>query len=417
MPAAPAHNVALWDKARSWLSSNRPWVIGRRYARRALEEARRGDTLVYRTFTGPRAGGDAPLALHYLGRGRFAQDFLVFFSRAPGDANIQQEVRSQLRWPQFLRQRQALSRAPHDADLMVIDRVVGLFAGKHTPAYVPFVEAHLPVAPSMEAQLAQVRSKGHRRKLQAAIKRGFQWRKSRSPADFALFYDTMYAPFVEQRFQFDRSVISRDDMQRVFARRGFLLLLEVDGTAVSGAMMYVDAGDPTTLAYWKYGLADAASLTANVFGERNGLTEAMVLAYAVEQGFARIDFGLTRALPADGIFTHKKRLGCDFAVPADLPASFALHVPRRRRAMVCAAQPMVVVEHDALVVWMGHQGPLDAAAAARLGDRLRGGCFPAAKALHLFVADCPDGDRARLEAAAKAVSDEGSVRVATHFSS
>lgn len=407
-------HTKLLGQLQSWLHGSRPLALGRRHARRLLDEVRLRDPLVYRTLAGPLAGGRESLSLHYLGRGRFAQDFLVFFERHDNDANIAQTTRRQTSLPGFVAQRRTLRGAPHDADLLVVDQFLLPPSPAAKSTYLPFVDASLAVQPTIAAQLAEVRSRGHRRKLQGALKRGFAWRKTHDLADFARFYEQMYAPFVRQRFQFDRSVVPRQQMEKVYAQRGFLLLLEDEGQPVAGAMMYIPKGQPRTLAYWKYGLADAASLTPAVFGERNGCTEAMVLRYAVEQGFASIDFGLTRALAGDGIFAHKRRLGCDFRPPADAPARFALHLPRRRRAALCASQPLLAVQRGALVCWLGHRGPLTPAAAESLTEQLRGACFPSLAALELFVADCPSGDAKALRALAHGVGREAKVRVSVH---
>ena len=226
------------------------------------------------------------LVVHYLGRRRYANDILAFFDRDGGDANIKQTLRENPNDFDFFKNRFGASQCPQDAHVMVIDRAFSLLEDAHLPHYIPFINASLPVQTTVEGQLQLIRSKGHRRKLQSALKRGFSWRKTHAVDDFKLFYDTMYAPFVKERFRFDASILSYESMLRVFNRRGFLLFVEEDGVPISGALMYVPESAPESINYWKYGLADANNLSPALFGERNSMTEAMVLQYAVQQKFS-----------------------------------------------------------------------------------------------------------------------------------
>ena len=380
------------------IGGSRRLAACRRAARRAVLEVKLRDPWIYSIFTGTRVGGGGPLCLHYLGRQRFAQDFLIFFERVHEDSGIRQTLKPTPALPALWWQSRPTGGWPAGAHVQVVDRaLMPLESCAQSPAYVPFIEARLAVATDIEKQVAAVRSKGHRRKLQSALKKDFSWRKSHSLDDFEIFYSRMYEPFVKERFRFDPSVISREDMRRVFVRRGFLLLLEDEGRPVSGAMMYVADDNPRCLAYWKYGLADAAELSPSLFGERNGMTEAMVLKYAVEHRFEVIDFGLTRALPGDGIFTHKKRLGCDFILPPELASAFAFRVHPSTRPALFAAQPVVVRRNGGLTTWMGHVGPLLPASKEALSEHLRAGVFPSVRGLELFTDSHDLATRATLD--------------------
>jgi hypothetical protein len=255
--------------------------------RNLAQEVRLRDQLVYCISEGklPRDGGR--LVVHYLGRQLIADDFLMFYDREAPDAGLQQNIVYKTSLPRFIRDRGRIQECPSDADILVVDRI---FQGATAaPSLAPHINAILPVQPTVDAQLQLIRSKGHRRKLQAALKHGFTWRKTHNLEDFNLFYDVMYKPFVHDRFRFGASIVPREQMYRIFSRRGFLLFVEENGEPISGAMIYTSHNQPERMNYWKYGLAHSKELTPNVFGERNAMTEAMVLQYAIQEQYKEID--------------------------------------------------------------------------------------------------------------------------------
>jgi hypothetical protein len=347
-------------------------------------EIRLHDELVYCVSEGnlPNQGGQ--LVVHYLGRKRFADDFLVFYDRDAVDAGLRQNIVYTASIARFWRERQRARICPSDADVFLVDRLFEPGDDESTITLAPHINAVLPVQGSMEEQVQLIRSKGHRRKLQSALKRGFTWRKTHSLADFNLFYDVMYEPFVHDRFRYGASIVPRDDMRRMFSRRGFLLFVEEDGKPISGAMIYTSRKERDTLFYWKYGLAHAKELSPNVFGERNAMTEAMVLQYAVNERFREIDFGLTRALPWDGIFTHKKRLGCDFKVPPGAP-EFRMMINDASKARLLSRFPLVVSQRGGLQCLVAHEGELTSRAAEDFKESLRACTFPSLSSIQLYT--------------------------------
>ncbi|RYF04041.1 MAG: hypothetical protein EOO40_11585, partial [Deltaproteobacteria bacterium] len=217
------------DTTKQWLRS----------LRRVWREVRRGDELIYSIVEGKLSEGGGPFVLHYLGRKRFLSDFQVYFERHGDTPAVVQSFCVSANTLRFMQARSRLERCPPDADLLIVDRFLSRDSDDERFALLaPFLNAYLPIAADFTAQLAQVRSKGHRRKLQGAIKRDFTWRKSSDLADFEMWYDTMYAPFVQLRFGGDASVVSKPEMLAMFKRRGFLLVLEEQGVPVSGSLMY-----------------------------------------------------------------------------------------------------------------------------------------------------------------------------------
>jgi hypothetical protein len=375
-------------------------------------ELRLRDELVYCVSEGnlPNQGGK--LVVHYLGRKRFADDFLMFYDRDAVDAGVRQNIAYTANIARFWRERQKAQVCPSDADVLLVDRIFEASDDATAVSLAPHINAVLPVQGSVEAQLGLIRSKGHRRKLQSALKKGFTWRKTHSLADFNLFYDVMYEPFVHDRFRYGASIVPRADMRRLFSRRGFLLFVEEDGKPISGAMMYTSRKERGTLYYWKYGLAYANTLTPNVFGERNAMTEAMVLQYAINEGFSEIDFGLTRALPWDGIFTHKKRLGCDFKVPPGTP-EFRMMINPASQARLLSRFPLVVSQRGALQCLVAHEGELTPPGVEDFKESLRACAFPSLTAIHLYsqtLGGAPD----LLRQAVDALQPDLGTRIALH---
>ena len=392
-------SVKTWSK-HSLETSGQPLqgaaAEARRAARSILQEVKLRDPLVYMVYEGPMANQGGPLVVHYMGRKRYANDVLAFFERECGDANITQTLRASPNYYTFFKDRFQTSVCPDDADVLVVDRAFAPYDSPNVPYHIPFINAALPVQASIDAQLQLIRSKGHRRKLQSALKRGFAWRKTNAVEDFKLFYQTMYAPFVKERFRFDASILTYESMLRVYNRRGFLLLVEEDGVPVSGALMYVPELAPTTVNYWKYGLADVNNLSPALFGERNSMTEAMVLQYAVDQKFTEIDFGLTRAMPNDGIFHHKKRLGCDFRAPKHA-LGFNLLIHPHAKTRFLSHVPLVVSQQNKLHTWVGHEGVLEPAKTETFADGLRSGMFASMASLELFAAPSDAATRVAIE--------------------
>lgn len=361
-------------------------IVKRAYAglSTVVNELRRHDELVYCVSEGnlPNQGGR--LVVHYLGRKRFANDFLMFYDRNVVDAAVNQNIAYSGSYLRFFQERKKAVRCPSGADVLFVDRIFTAPGNSGSVVLAPHINAVLPVQPSVDAQLQLIRSKGHRRKLQSALKHGFSWRKTHSIADFNLYYDVMYAPFVRDRFGHTASMVPREDMKRVFLRRGFLLFVEENGIPISGAMMYTSRNHRDALFYWKYGLANSTELTPAVFGERNAMTEAMVLQYAVNEKFREIEFGLTKAMPWDGIFTHKKRLGCDFRQVPGSP-EFNLLINPASKTRLLSRFPLVVTQNDTLQSWVAQEGEINAKNVEDFKENLRACTFASSQATQLFT--------------------------------
>jgi hypothetical protein len=330
----------------------------------------------------PDQGGK--LVVHYLGRKRFADDFLMFYDRDNVDAAVRQNIIYTASLPRFLKERYAATSCPADGDIFIVDHLMEWGADHNATTLAPHINAILPVQKTVDDQLALIRSKGHRRRLQSAIKRGITWRKTHSMADFNLFYDVMYEPFVHDRFRHGASIVPRETMRQMFMHRGYLLLVEEENVPVSGAFIYTSRKDRGVMYYWKYGLAHSKELSANVFGERNAAQEACVLQFAVNEGFREVDWGLTKAVPTDGIFTHKKRMGCDFKKTPGAP-DFRIMINPQSRGRLLSRFPLIVSEQDHLLGLIAHEGEVSGKRGKALAELLSNVSFPSIHSTRLLV--------------------------------
>lgn len=355
-----------------------------RLARGIFDEARRRDEWVYCTSEGNLPNHGGKLLVHYLGRKRFADDFLMFYDRDTVDAAVRQNILHTASLPRFLKERYQARACPQEADILIVDHLMELGADADAVTLAPHINAVLPVHKTIDEQLAVIRSKGHRRRLQSSLKRGIACRKTHSLADFNLFYDVMYEPFVHDRFRYGASIVPRETMRRMFMHRGYLLLVEEDGIPVSGAFIYTSRKDRGVMYYWKYGLAHSKTLSPNVFGERNAAQEAAVLKHAIDEGYREIDWGLTRAVPTDGIFTHKKRMGCDFKKTPGAP-DFRILINPAARARLLSRFPLIVSHKGALEGLIAHEGDLSGKRDKELAELLGNVAFPSISTTKLLV--------------------------------
>jgi hypothetical protein len=83
--------------------------------------------------------------------------------------------------------------------------------------------------------------------------------------------------------------------------------------------------------------------------------EHAMLEHAIERRFTRVDFGYTRAFLNDGLFVHKRRLGCVFVPPRYAPL-FRLRVRPGLRAGIFARFPIVAGTAGDFSAIMGYDG-------------------------------------------------------------
>lgn len=327
-------------------------------------------------LSGQLPGGHRAVAVHFSGRARLAGElgFLFDGRRAHRPDHEERSFEGRLL-------RYALRPAcATPADIHLEDRLVPrhLRAPQEETLLAPYLTATLRLQDSLKAQIDAVRSTDLRRSLRRADERKLSFRETRARDDVARFYDDMYKVLAATRFGPDASLVTRDEVQEVVARRGALLLMEDGGRPLGGALLYRSRYTPQVLFWWKAGLADSGPRTEENFRA----LETGVLRYALATGLPFLNVGLVRSVANDGIFIHKRRLGCDFESLPGGPV-FRMRLAPEGRAGLLAALPLIVRHHGRLEAWHGvtsTEPPALAALAQRLSDTV----FPRLETLRVF---------------------------------
>ncbi len=261
----------------------------------------------------------------------------------------------------------------------MLDRSLGLGPSSR-PVFSPYLIAALPVRPDPESQLELVGSRGVRSGLKKAARQQVTRRVTREEGDLALFYDACYRPFAEQRFGPEAWIVPREEIRDRIARGGSLLLVESEGRLIAGAVLYFVRRHPEALFWWKSGLsAVSAAVPAT---QRMPTLEYQVLAYARERGHRILNMGVAYSLPGDGVFIHKRRLGCDFQPLSGAP-EFTIEMRRDTRRALLSRVPLYVQRGRRIEAWIGMDA--EAGEGRGLRERVRDARFPSLAAIRLFT--------------------------------
>lgn len=270
----------------------------------------------FHQLSGVLKGTEQPLAITYVGAEAHREQCSVFFKD---------------RWEPRL-------GAALKPDVLVVAEPLPLpRAG--VLRYSPFLDAVLDVEPSVEAQIRAVRSKAHRRRLRK-VSRGREWDWSVSDRPEALegFFRTLHRPYVEARFGEKQVIASLEALQQRLARGGRVLTVTHRGEPVCGAALF---DTPEGLDYDRNGFRLDSLKSPVLLSERTAALELAIFQLARERSARTVFLGFCRALIDDGLFTHKRRLGCRF-VPARGSGRSQLWVRPELRPRFFAAVPLVM---------------------------------------------------------------------------
>lgn len=217
--------------------------------------------------------------------------------------------------------------------------------------YHPFFDAVLDVQPTVEAQIRSVRSKAHRRRLRRVFRsRDWKWSVGEQPEDLVRFFNEVHRPYIEARFRGRARVDPLQEIRKHFANGGRVLTVSHKGEPVCGAVLFDLRG---ALSYDRNGFRLDALKNPLLLAERTAALELAVFQLAQEIKATAVDLGFCRALLNDGLFTHKRRLGCRF-VPASGTGRYQLWVRPDLRAEFFWGAPMVVGPCGAFEAHLGH---------------------------------------------------------------
>ncbi len=285
--------------------------------------------------------GSAPFVLFFVGRARFAREFELYFrdEAARGIEPVETPFRGNM--AQLALQRRALEREALGADLVACEVLPGAPAHADDVVHYPMLDASLVVESTLERQIRRVRSRSGRHLMREVVKRD-QYRDwvATGPEAFDRFHATLHAPYVRARFGAWGAIDDVEEMRRLCRQRGRILFVarrDHPDEPVCGTFLF-DHGH-NTLVYQLNGFADAGE--DDLIAERTAALEIALLRHAIAGRYARINLGYTRAILSDGLFVHKRRLGCTFEPGAGSPA-FRLRVRPTRRAALFARFPLLV---------------------------------------------------------------------------
>ncbi len=175
-----------------------------------------------------------------------------------------------------------------------------------------WVHQVLDIPEPVEILIAGEKFANKRNTLNKARRAGFNFRFSRSKADFDHFHHHMYRPYLESRHGELALTASYQDQRRRWFERGGLLLVTDREKPVAGALCHI-AGE--TCFHIETGVLEA---DPQLFKQR---IETIIVWYAItwsrDQGAKVFDMGGTRAWRSNGSFASKQHWGA--------------HVVRRRK--------------------------------------------------------------------------------------
>jgi hypothetical protein len=207
-------------------------------------------------------------------------------------------------------------------------------AGPRVPSSVPLWLA--TDRPLEEVVRGEPLGRSSRREEVRRVRRlGLQARRATRPEEIADFHRRLYEPYGRRRFG-DLFAAVPAHAFRQAARNGWLLLLELDGRTVAGALLERWKGDVRFLAH---GVDLEGPVPAGI-----ALPACYyhAIRFATETGLPRLSLGTCRPTLSDGVLLYKRKWGGRLGPPTTWDA-YALryrNTPGVRAAL--AATPLVV---------------------------------------------------------------------------
>ena len=324
-------------------------VVGRK-VRRGVRTLTASDLVALR-YQGQLDGTGAPVTFAFVERAPFAKDF-EFLLGASGKSPIAPpETLFSGNLVQYAMARAEVEALLQSADLAIRETFLSPDERDDEFSLHAFFDGHLPVAATLEAQLEGLRSEAHRRRLQKALKSSTEVaRVSTAMEDFEHFYDVLHAPFVKERFGLAASLDPKEVLREQFASQGKLLLLSRGDEVIAGTLL-LDRGNGV-LTYHRNGFAGGGKLSGSQLSERTAALELALFRHAHDGGFRFIDFGFCKGVVTDGLFIHKRRMGCIFVAPEHSPL-LRMRVKRSLSPAVFSRFPMLTGRNGELALRVG----------------------------------------------------------------
>lgn len=366
------------------------WPALRAASRALLAAIPSTGPFVVRLYQGSLDSSGEPLSVLYCGEERYAGEFSFFWSRNAEVASQTHLVGNLLRYAALPA---ALQPLREQADVVLRRLLPWSSPSPGELLHYPFLDATLRLASTVEGQIAAVRSKAQRRRLHKLWRRReYSFRVSKDASDFNFFYDALYGPYVRTKFANRAQLDGPTELKNLFRRAGHLLLISQHGRQVCGALLFPRAD---ALCYHRNGFMDGASLPPQLLAERTAALELALFEHAIHSGFRVIDLGFTRAVLSDGLFVHKRRLGCSFSVARYSPA-FAMRIRASIAPWVLSTFPILAGGRKRLVAHLGYRRGQPSQGARRWKRVVKTYAFPGLAGAVLHT-DAPAEDPGRID--------------------
>ena len=168
-----------------------------------IAELLASESIVARRYVGALGGssGRESVVLFFVGRGRFAREFEVYFREDTGRGIAPAATLFRGNLVQYLLHRARLAQEAREADLVAHEVFPGALAGADGHLHYPMLQGSLHVEASIDRQICRMRSRAQRRRARDLLRRGGyrEW-VAHGPEALEQFRATLYEPYVRARF-------------------------------------------------------------------------------------------------------------------------------------------------------------------------------------------------------------------------
>lgn len=295
-----------------------------------------------------RDGGD--LSIVYAGRGR---NFPYLVKSIFSDWRLRDNTHTTI-----FGYRRAAERWLHEADLLIVD--IGWPYDRAINRAGAFLE--IPDWVNMGVELGgdwdelvrQFRKDARKNDLRRVRRNSYDYETTSSKDEIERFYADMYVPYVRFVHGADALLAPRRHVIRRGVK-GALIKVKRSGEVVAAGIVYPDGN--VLVSMW---MGIPAHLHEHPPEASISALYVFLLRYALENGFAAVDFAGTRPLLTDGIFQFKRKWG---AVVEDTfsPSSILLQLISGRPQTIafCCRFPVVVRSHRGLEGLVCHSDNID----------------------------------------------------------
>lgn len=245
----------------------------------------------------------------------------------------------------------------------LIDMCIAVFPLRHEPEFQKLanfmsqtlIRSFIDTSDGWE----KVRQRFHYNKRQFSNKMEknpmFSYRISNNLRDFDLFYNEMYVPHIQKRFQALAALDSYDQMKDWFLK-GFLLLIEEENKTIAGVLCLIE---DDILFFQRTGV-----LNGDEKYIRRGVSSGeyyFILKFALEHGISKVELLRSRPFFNDGVYSTKRNWGA-VVYPDHESERIFFFIPEysQKVANFFKINPLIIQKEDklyGLVGWNGENPP------------------------------------------------------------